>query len=65
MNPHTSAADTLPNPPVAVMADWAETLTRSAREALDRMDTTLSLSEAKLALIARIRARRRETGARD
>lgn len=62
MNPHATAADTIPNPPVAVMADWAETITRSAREALDRMDTTLSLAEAKVALVARIRARRKTEG---
>lgn len=46
-------------PPPAVIADWAETLTVETRKALDRMDTTLTLAEAKVALMRRLLARRR------
>lgn len=42
------------------MGEWAEVLTRSAHDVLERMDTTLTLAEAKIALIRELAARRRE-----
>jgi hypothetical protein len=40
--------------------DWAETIIHEAQHALDRMDTTLTLTEAKIALLRRLRTRREE-----
>ena len=44
----------------ATIADWAHVLVDEAQHALDRMDTTLTLTEAKIALVRRVRARREE-----
>jgi len=41
-------------------ADWADVLVHEAQHALDRMDTTMTLAEAKIALLRRVRARREE-----
>ena len=46
--------------PVTVMAEWANTLVRDAQKHLGRMDTTLTLAEAKVALVRRIIERRRQ-----
>ena len=46
----------------AVISEWAGTLTGDAQKALDRMDTTLTLAEAKVALVRRRIARRRGDG---
>lgn len=50
--------DTAPKP--VVMAAWAETLTESARHTLDHMSHTLTLAEAKVALVREMIAQRRE-----
>jgi hypothetical protein len=41
------------------LADWAETLPRYVRHALARMDTTLTLAEAKAELVRVLVERRR------
>ncbi len=43
-----------------VIADWVTTLTKGARASLDRMDTRLTLAEAKVQLIRHMIERRRE-----
>jgi len=43
---------------VTAIAQWADVLTRSAHDALERMDTTLTLAEAKVAMIRELVAQR-------
>jgi hypothetical protein len=43
---------------VRAMTEWAELLTRSARDALERVDTTLSLAAAEVAMVRERIARR-------
>jgi hypothetical protein len=40
------------------MSEWADTLTRAAHDTLDRMSTTLTLTETKIALVRELIARR-------
>jgi hypothetical protein len=58
MNPNRVTDPT--SRPVSVMAEWADTLVRDAQKHLGRMDTTLTLAEAKVALVRRIIERRRQ-----
>jgi hypothetical protein len=44
--------------------DWATTRAAGTRQALARMDHTLTLAEVKVALVRQLRARRREWEAR-
>jgi predicted ATPase with chaperone activity len=61
MNPLATGVNSEPTlSRTAVIADWADVLTQGARETLDRMDTTLTLAEAKVSLIQHLRERRRE-----
>lgn len=43
-----------------VAHDWTATLAAGTRQALARMDHTLTLAEVKVALVRQLRARRRE-----
>jgi hypothetical protein len=43
---------------IRAMAQWAVVLTRSAQDAVERMDTTLTLAEAKVALVRELIALR-------
>jgi hypothetical protein len=54
MNTETDVTDRKVN----AMAQWADVLTRSAHEALERMDTTLTLAEAKVAMVRELIAQR-------
>jgi hypothetical protein len=54
MNTDTDVTDRKVN----AMAEWANVLTRSAHEALERMDTTLTLAEAKVAMVRELVAQR-------
>lgn len=41
------------------MNEWAEVLAKSAHDALERIDSTLTLAEAKVAMVREMVARRR------
>jgi len=56
---HSIKAD-LNRRPVSVMAEWADSLLRDAQKHLGRMDTTLTLAEAKVAVVRRMIERRRQ-----
>jgi hypothetical protein len=43
---------------VTAMAEWADTLTRGAHDALERMDMTLTLAEAKVVMVREMIAQR-------
>ncbi|HEX4609733.1 MAG TPA: hypothetical protein VH092_16155 [Urbifossiella sp.] len=43
-----------------VISEWATALATGSRQALARMDRTLSLAEAKVALVRQLRSQRRE-----
>jgi hypothetical protein len=43
---------------VNAMAEWADVLMRGAHDALKRMDTTLTLAEAKVAMVRELIAKR-------
>jgi hypothetical protein len=64
----TTATDTrtdLSARKVTAMAEWAAVLTRSAHDALARMDTRITLAAAKIATVREVIARRdRELGLR-
>ena len=61
MNPHANGI-TLQPPAPTPEADWPG-LIDGAREALVRLDATLSLDEAKAALVGQLRERRRQSEA--
>ena len=58
MNPQSAIDPT--RRPVSVMTEWADTLVRDAQKHLGRMDTILTLAEAKVALVRRVLERRRQ-----
>jgi hypothetical protein len=55
-----NAERTNPNQRAVVMTDWANTIILGAKQSLHRMDHTLTLTEAKIALIRDLMAKRRE-----
>lgn len=59
---HLTSSNANLNPPSrnTVIVEWVDVLTHSARDAINRMDTTLTLAEAKVALLRQLLARRRE-----
>ncbi len=57
MNFHAAPKPVVADP--AVIAEWAELLVHDAEDTIDRVDATLAMAEAKVALVRRTMERRR------